>query len=47
MTFEVCITVLELFVIQMELAMQLISNDSNLGSDKVQDLKDFTSKSLA
>ena len=30
----------------MELAMQIISNDKTVGSDTVQDLKEFNSQSL-
>ena len=31
----------------MELAMQIISNDKTVGSDTIQDLKDFNNQSLA
>ena len=33
--------------IQLELAMQIISNDQSIRSNTVQDLKDFNSQSLA
>ena len=33
--------------LQIELAMQIISNDQTVRSDTLQDLKDFNSQSLA